>query len=374
MASSADNPGRIAQRVFTADFSQAATDPVWDQFVAEEPSGHHVQATAWARIKESNGWGVVRFTVASGSQILGGGQILTRSAPGLGRIGYLDQGPLISPGIPGLAEFVVEALQEAVSRFHIRLLLVQPPHGAFQLVDLMDESGFGPNHVKMGLGATVRVDLDRPEDEILAAMKSKTRYNVRKSLRSDLTVRVGEPADLAEFHGLLEATSRRQGFVPTSLSSLTQMQRHLGPIGSFEVLLAEHDRQVVAGIITIPFGNRMVFKRGAWSGQHGELHPNERLHWEAMLRARERGIRCYDFDGIEPAVARLVLDGEAIPTGAVESVTRFKLGFGGTIELLPASRSFVANRPLRWAYDTFYPRFSRSAVLKNAVARLRQGK
>lgn len=348
-------------------------DGAWDAFVASVPGGHHVQTSFWSRVKARQGWEPVRVTARSGDRILAGAQILTRSIRGLGRIGYLERGPLVAASAPELGQGIVAAIQDVARSRHIQVLVVRPPEGRDDIAAALEESGFGPCHVKVSLGATVLVDLSPDLDSILAQMKSKTRYNIRKGMRSPLTVRVATSADLPRFSELLAGTARRQGFVPDSLATITELFHTLSEEGAIEILLAEVESRPVAGIMTVRYGDRVVYKRGAWGGTHGSMHPNERLHWEAMRRAREAGFRYYDFDGIEPDVARKVRAGEDLPPDARDSVTRFKLGFGGEVVLLPDSCAYLPNPALRWGHDVVFPRVARSRYVKRAVKRLRPG-
>jgi peptidoglycan pentaglycine glycine transferase (the first glycine) len=368
-----DGRGREVDRSggrFRVVTSQNHDDPAWDAFVGEAPGGHHVQTSLWGEVKREAGWDVVRFVAWMGDEIVGGGQISTKLVAGLGRIGFLDRGPL-AVAEPEVRGRVVDAIDDVVRAHRIRMLVVQPPETDPAMAECLGSAEFGDSHIKTSLGATVVVDLEPTMEQMLASMKSKTRYNVRKALKSPLSVRVGDAGDLETFHAMLADTGRRQGFTPMSVGQLEAMHRSLAPSGGFELLLAELEGEAVAGIVTIGFADRVVYKRGAWGGCHGEHRPNERLHWEAMARAKQRGFRFYDFDGIERDAAEAVLNGHPVPAEAVESVTRFKLGFGGEVVLLPAARTYLPNRPLRWVHDVVYPRISELRSVKRLVRRLR---
>jgi lipid II:glycine glycyltransferase (peptidoglycan interpeptide bridge formation enzyme) len=91
----------------------------------------------------------------------------------------------------------------------------------------------------------------------------------------------------------------------------------------------------------IAFGDTVSYKRGAWSGDQGQRHPNELLHWTAMRWAKQQGYRYYDFEGIDTAW----------PSGGTRSVSSFKLGFGGDVVQSPGPYELVTNPMLRRAYD-----------------------
>jgi lipid II:glycine glycyltransferase (peptidoglycan interpeptide bridge formation enzyme) len=235
----------------------------------------------------------------------------------------------------------------------------------------MRSAGFGDTHLKTALAATTILDLRPDPDDLMKAMKSKTRYNIRLGERSGVTVRLGTHQDVAVFHSMLMKTAERQGFVPNSLTHLEDLHETLGDW--CRIFLAEVDGRAVAGMLAMTFGDTVVYKRGAWSGDEGDKRPNEVMHWGVIQWAREHGFTRYDFDGIEPDIARTVLAGEKVSGSATESVTRFKLGFSGEILLLPETVSFVPNRVLRFGYDRMYPQIAHFGPVKQLVKRARVG-
>ena len=127
--------------------------------------------------------------------------------------------------------------------------------------------------------------------------------------------------DVAAFHAMLEATARRQGFETNSIDYFLNLFDALEPDGQCVLFLAESNGVAVSALLLIIFGDSVVYKRGAWSGRDGNLHPNEFLHWSAMLWAKERGCKRYDFDGIDP---------DAYDVFVVKSRVHFRRGFDET--------------------------------------------
>lgn len=200
-------------------------------------------------------------------------------------------------------------------------------------------------------------------------MKSKTRYNVRLSQRRGVSVRLGDEADVPVIHRLLVQTGQRNGFEADSEALLRHWFEVLRP-HHLQLFLAEHEDEPVSALLAVTFGDTVVYKRGAWSGRHGALRPNEALHWAAMMWGRYAGFHRYDFDGIEPAVARRVLRGE--PDGAGESVTRFKLGFGGDVVMLPESLLHLGGAVPRRAYEVMGARLASLKRVKRVKRVLRR--
>ena len=343
-------------------------DSEWDAFVASSPGGHHAQSSAWGRVKADQGWEMIRVAITDGSDLVAGAQIASKRGPGFGRLGYIDHGPVVTERSDEALGQLIDIIDEAMRRNGIKALLVQPPADGSGLAESLIARGCSPTPLRVSVGATVLLDLSPEPDELLAGMKSGTRYNIRRSLRSELEVRVADEEGFEAFCGMLEATGQRQGFVP-DLEAVRSMRRQMGE--DCEVLLAVLEDRPIAGILTVRFGDRICYKRGAWSGLAGGLHPNERLQWEAMLRYRSRGVRIYDFEDIDRSVAAAFLETGKVPPEASQTLSSFKLGFGGRAVLLPDPLIRIPGRLARWAHDTIAPPLARSNSFERVIERIR---
>src|SRR4051794_39623342 len=70
------------------EIDEEPTHPAWDDWVATVPGGHHLQTSGWGYVKADAGWRATRILVRDGGQIVGGCQLLVRSVPLIGAIGY----------------------------------------------------------------------------------------------------------------------------------------------------------------------------------------------------------------------------------------------------------------------------------------------
>jgi lipid II:glycine glycyltransferase (peptidoglycan interpeptide bridge formation enzyme) len=177
------------------------------------------------------------------------------------------------------------------------------------------------------------------EEDTLAALRSNTRRHIRSALRSGLTVRIGEEADVTTLQRLLEDTGRRQDFAVYPEAH----HRCLWRTFAWEhavLLLAEREGMPVAANLVVGFGDSAVFKVGAWDGSEAAAHPNELLHWHGMRWARERGHAFYDLEGISLPAARALRAGESLPE-STSGVTRFKARFAGEVVLLPGTHDLT---------------------------------
>jgi lipid II:glycine glycyltransferase (peptidoglycan interpeptide bridge formation enzyme) len=205
----------------------------------------------------------------------------------------------------------------------------------------------------------------------MAAMDSKTRYNIRLSERKGVTVREGTDGDLSTFYRLLLDTGARQEFTTYDEQYYSTVWHLYAPRGYARVFLAEYRGEPVSALFAIAFGDTVTYWRGAWSGRHGNVHPNEALHWAAIRWAGENRYKYYDFEGIDPEVAHAVVRGEPLSAGTQRSVATFKLGFGGEVVFWPGVYDWVPNPVLRRAYSVVAPRLATGGMVTRAIEMLR---
>jgi len=343
--------------------STADRDPDWDRFLLATAGGHHLQSSYWAAVKATLGWRAVRVLARAGEAICGGAQVLLRQLPVVGSIGYVPLGPVLARDDPALRRLVLHGVQTATRARRVRFLVIQPPAGQEPVV--MDLLAYGfreaSDLVRPHPKATLMVDLSRDEDTLLAGMKSRTRYNIRLAQRRGVSVREGGEQDLPVFHRLLTMTGARQRFPVPPQGYFRDLLRIMAPPGHARIFIAEFGGRSLSAALMIAFGGVVSYKRGGWSGEYGQLHPNELMHWEAMRWAKREGYRSYDFEGIDLPSAG----------GRFSSVSAFKVGFGGEVLTLPNVYERIANPVLRRGYAWLAPRLAGSAPARWLVDRLR---
>jgi hypothetical protein len=69
--------------------------------------------------------------------------------------------------------------------------------------------------------------------------------------------------------------------------------------------------------------------------------------------------------------ARLLLAGDPLPTKSQQSVTPFKLGFGGQVVVLPPAYDDLYNPVMRTAFATAYPLVRNHRAVRRLVKRIR---
>lgn len=365
------NPIATIDASYQLVVSYEIEDSDWDAFLAETPGGHHVQTSLWAQVKALLGWRTARVVVRRDEQIVAGAQILIRSLPVFGAIGYISKGPLFASDDPALVELVIKELHQIAKAHHIQYLALQPPNNGQALASQLPDWGFQPISTEMMPTATALIYLTKNLDVILADMNPTTRYNIRLGQRKEVTVREGTEHDLHTYHHILTLTGQRQNFSVFPKEYYLEMWRVFSPHGYIKLFLAEYKGEVVSAQLAIPFGDTVINKLSVWSGRYGNRRPNEVLQWSTIEWAKSEGYQYYDLEGIKPEAAKAILNQEPLPDSLRQTVTSFKLGFSKDVILFPGAYAHIHNPYLRWAYNIIFPKVADQPVVKHALNRLR---
>jgi lipid II:glycine glycyltransferase (peptidoglycan interpeptide bridge formation enzyme) len=193
---------------------------------------------------------------------------------------------------------------------------------------------------------TVLVDLSAPEEEILAGMNKKWRYNIRLASRNGVVPRRAGAEELPVFYALLRETAQRDGIAihsPDYYQALFNQDYPAKGRPEIRLYLAGHEGDTVGAIVTLFRGDEGVYLYGASSDQKRNLMASYALQWQAMTGARAAGCRHYDLFGIPPT---------GDPCHPMAGLYRFKTGFGGRIVHRPGSWDYPC-RPLgAWIFRT----------------------
>jgi lipid II:glycine glycyltransferase (peptidoglycan interpeptide bridge formation enzyme) len=203
---------------------------------------------------------------------------------------------------------------------------------------------------------TVLIDLSASEEEMLARMKPKTRYNIRLSEKKDVSLRVGTLDDLPMLYKVYAETSVRDGFVVRDenyymtvwKSFLSNFQSfRLSNLPACEPLIAEVEGQPVAAIFLFVFADRAYYVYGMSRNLHREKMPTYLLQWEAMKRAKANDCAVYDLWG-----APEVFD----ESDSMWGVYRFKEGLGGEVVRTLGAYDFAPSKFWYKLYTEIVPR------------------
>jgi lipid II:glycine glycyltransferase (peptidoglycan interpeptide bridge formation enzyme) len=194
---------------------------------------------------------------------------------------------------------------------------------------------------------TLTLDLGPSEEELMAGMKQKTRYNVRLAGRKGVTVREGGPEDLHLLYTIYAETALRDSFTIRSWDYYQQAWGSFVNAGLAQPFIAEVESVPVAGLLAYRFGETAYYLFGMSRELHRKKMPNYLLQWEAIRWAKKSGCRIYDFWGAPEVFKR---------SDPMWGVYRFKRGFGPRIVRTLGAWDFPVRPFIYWLYGFLLPR------------------
>ncbi|MDO8313349.1 MAG: peptidoglycan bridge formation glycyltransferase FemA/FemB family protein, partial [Sideroxyarcus sp.] len=165
------------------------------------------------------------------------------------------------------------------------------------LVNELKTTGWRFSNEQVQMRNTMLIDVRRSEEELLAAMKQKTRYNLRLAERKGVQVRRGSPEDFGQLYKMYAETSVRDGFVIRSEDYYRAVWDRFFAAGMLIPLIAEVEGQAVAGLMLFIFGTQSWYLYGMSRDQSREWMPNYLLQWEAIRASKAAGCETYDLWG-----------------------------------------------------------------------------
>ncbi len=358
----------------------------WNEIISPFPGAHLLQTSQWADFKARFGWlpyyliweegqGGWQMHVSRKAEInteepSAAGLLLERETfPGL-RILYMPKGPLLADwSNQALSKKVLDDLADfSRERKALQLKIdpdleigrgvageeVQECERGKGFQELLRGKGWVYSREQVQFKNTVLVDLKEDEDQILARMKSKTRYNIKLSGRKGIQIRLGNIQDLPILYRMYAETSRRAGFTIRGESYYLSLWKSFMDVAPESIagpkarpIIAEFEGQMVAAAVIFMFGERSWYLHGMSLTEHSEKMAPHLVQWEAMRWAKSQGCEVYDMWGAPDQ-----LD-ESDP---LWGVYRFKRGYGGDISLTIGAWDYPA-RPIGYtAYNRWLPR------------------
>ena len=267
----------------------------WDDLIASLSNPHLLQTWEWSQVKAKYGWEPLPFVWHGQSSTVNGqpvaaAMVLKRRIPIGGfaarlNILYIPKGPLMDWSDEPLRERVLDDLQSFAKRQGGIFLKIDPDvvlgtgvpersptspnvgmgkhqnSGGQAVMSALKRRGWRFSSDQIQFRNTVMIDLSPSEEEMLARMKQKTRYNVRLASKKGVTMCVGNKDDLSMLYKMYAETSLRDGFVIRDEGYYQIVWRTFmeSETPTCEPLIAEVDGEPVAEIFVFYFAGRAFF-------------------------------------------------------------------------------------------------------------------
>lgn len=359
---------------------------VWNSLISKLPSPHFLQTYEWGQVKAKYGWNPIYLVWdnqgklkeekdssdlstfdfhPSAAALILKRQILRNGFAARLSILYSPKGPLLDWNNEVLRNRVLNDLQSFAKKEGAIFLKIDPDvilgtgvpsqgddsideHGQITMSELK-RRGWRYSSDQIQFKNTALIDLTLSDEELLARMKQKTRYNIRLAEKKGVVLRVGSPKDFGMLYKTYAETSVRDGFVIRDEEYYRTVWKLFMDSNepTCEPLIAEVDGEPVGGIFVFYFAERAYYVYGMSRNLHREKMPSYLLQWEAIKHARVRGCKIYDLWG-----APELFD----ESDSMWGVYRFKEGLGGKVVRTLGAWDFAPKPVWYKLYSEIIPR------------------
>ncbi len=296
----------------------------YETFLAAE-RGSFLQSWQWGEFQASQDQKVLRFAMDDENQLKLVGQFIEQTIPHLGgKYLYCPYGPV------GDLKLISEFISQLQKQF--------PDYWFVRIEPQIDFPKVGQKTLRIQPGKTLVTDLTKPEQNLLAGLHGKTRYNIKVAQKHSVQISAltADDARAATALTLISTTSTRQGFTDHPQSYYQSLLKTLASSTDklqLKIYTAYYQDKLLNCAAMLDYNDTRTYLFGGSGEEYKNVMAPYLLHWQAIQDAKLAGLKYYDWWGIETA------------SGKTPGFARFKLGWIGEQISYPAPQD-VVNKPV----------------------------
>jgi FemAB-related protein (PEP-CTERM system-associated) len=166
------------------------------------------------------------------------------------------------------------------------------------------------------------MSLTTDPDAVWSKLRKPVQHQIKKSRKLGVQVRIAQSReDMAQYYRLhLQTRSKKHGMPAQPQRFFFQLWDTFAASGAMQLLLAEYQGTIIAGIILLASGTTVRYAYGASDEDYLNLAPNNLLIWTAITWGCKQGYQTLDL-------------GRTASTN--QGLMEFKRRWGATMEPLP---------------------------------------
>ena len=309
----------------------------WEDFLSSHSEANFLQSWYWGEFHEGLDNNIQRTGFYENNKLVGVMLSVVENAK-RGRYLTVPGGPIIDWDKSDLVNCFVSEVKRIAKEKNCVFVRVRPQLESSDFSkNLFKQNGFinAPMHLHAEL--TSRLDITKPEEELLKNMRKTTRYEIKKAISQGIKITSSkDPITIKKFYELQIETAKRQKFVPFSYEFLYTQFKTFSRANHALLYEAWLEKTLLAQAFIIFYNQEAVYHYGV-STDEGRKYPGAYLiQWDAILEAKKRGMTRCNFWGVSPIDQ---------PDHRFSGLSLFKRGFGGQdIEYLHA-QDLIINYP-----------------------------
>lgn len=312
--------------------SISVTDQVsketWEQVIQQFPEANFLHSWNWGVFHQNLGKTVLRLLFedtrrsGSGSVDSVGLALLVVERAKRGNYITIAGGPLMDWSNAELFTFVFEQIISVARSQKVDFIRFRPQElHSDHLQKLVSKVGARPSQMHLTADLTLQLDLSLSEAELLAQMRKNHRSAIKKCSSLGITVeKTSDPAEIKAFYDDQVTLAQRHNFVPFSYDFLHEQFKAFAQDNQALLFHAYCEGKLLSSAFVIFYNYEAVYHYGISTDANAKLPGSYACQWAAILEAKRRGCKRYNFWGVAP---------EGAENHRFAGVTLFKTGFGG---------------------------------------------
>jgi len=269
--------------------------------------------------------------------------IIKHRLPIIGAYFYCPRGPILEKGDLRQNVKYIEKIIQLAKEENASWIRIEPENN--EILELLRENKknvivMAPHNMQPK--QIFIIDILKTEEELLAEMRQKTRYNIHLAEKKQLKIFISrEEKYVQRFCDLVKITAKRDK-ISVHLENYYKKMIEKIPENMLKLYCAEYEGKIIAANLVVFFGNTAIFLHGASDNEHRNVMAPYLLQWKAILDAKNSGCKYYDFGGIKMS-------------NGWEGITKFKLGFSPNTQptVFPGSYDIIIKNRKYLFYKIF---------------------
>jgi len=311
---------------------------------------HVIQSWEWGEFRRKMGLDLVRLGHFESNNLSCAYQLTFHPVPFFKySVGYLPKGPMPD-------EKMVEALKTLGQKKNVAFIKIEPnviSDKSKVISDKFRNLGLVQSKKSLFTKYNFLIDLTKTEEQLLAAMHPKTRYNIGIAQKKGVEVYEStKEEDFEIYLKLYFETTKRQKYFGHTSSYHKLVWQTLAPVKMARLLIAKYQGEPLVAWMLLNFASTLYYPYGGSSKEYKDVMASNLIAWEAIRLGKKMGLKVFDMWG--------ALAPDAKESNPWYGFHRFKAGYGpahveyvGTYDLIlkPALYNTlnIADK-LRWIY------------------------
>ncbi|MFZ4622402.1 MAG: lipid II:glycine glycyltransferase FemX, partial [Bacteroidota bacterium] len=287
---------------------QILSQKEWDTIVSGFNDYSYPQSWCYSHYQaESKGEMIEYVAAMMDDMLIGCSAVRIKKYPLLGRIAYINSGPMMSLSSQDGAQSadpndVLNALhEEYVLRRSCTMIISLAVHTCLDPEIAATISGQGRfQEYAFKSQETIVLDLRKTLKELRSGMEQKWRNQLNSAEKKEVTVEIGQTHETFERYSRLHQDMKNRKalsltYHPDIFDKIQSLEHNNDKV---DYLLAGKDGADIAGAIVSSSGSTSVYLFGATNTDGMKLKASYLLQWKIIEQAKENGKLWYDLGGI----------------------------------------------------------------------------